>query len=447
MLDAGLLGLLEAGLLDEVRDPRLGKAEQAKRLPLTKGERHRADERTAERLVRMGHDPFRSSRRLFQDVEVEPGRVFEAPAYRERWAIASVAGKRAARVSAEFDLFKEGRDLSNARHVILRPRPAKAAPGSARIAKAALGELAAELERFADRYNKFTKRLVTEGLLRPLLTVVHVRFDTKLNRWDVHAHCLWDIANEHMDTVRQRIGTKFSTPWNEDKPLRNPAAAVNYMVGWVVDHRELARWPDAALGELWDLERPRFVRPAGAFAEFRRQIADHRLERSGDVVTVQPKKPRQTRREASWNGSGCDGVVGYVRLRLDGRKRLCAVLAASPERGPASDQATSGRSTVPEALARGYSTTNLGLTLPEAGQPPITGQPSSTKVGPRQRPSLSARSVPPRKRWLWQAWPSGSKTAINRPESPGKPARPIRRRIRRFLEVQARKTMEKPPDR
>lgn len=446
MLDTGLLGLLETSLPDEVREARAGKEDRTKRLALTQGERRRGDERTAQRLVRLGHDPFRSSRRLFQDVEVEPGRLFEAPAYRERWAFAGEAGKRAARTSAEFDLFKQGRDLSNARHVILRPRPVKAAPGAVRIAKAAPGDLAAELERFADSYNRFTKRLVTEGLLSPLLTVVHIRFDTKLNSWDVHAHCLWDIANEHLDTVRRRIGTKFSTPWREAKPIKNPAAVVNYMTQWVVDHRELARWPDAALGELWGLERPRFIRPAGEFAVFRRQIADHRLERSGDIVTAQPRKPRQMRREACWNGPGHDGVVGYVRLRLDGRRRLCAVLAASPERSPTSGQGAGGLATMPEAPARGYSTTNLGITLPEAGQPPFEGQPSSKKDSPRQRPSLSARSVPARKWWLWQAWPSGSKAKISRPESPGKPARPIQRRIRRFLEIQARKALARLPD-
>ena len=433
MLDTGLLGLLEASLLDEVREARPGKQVRTKRLALTKGERRRADERTAKRLVRLGHDPFRSSRRLFQDTEVEPGRLFEAPAYRERWVFAGEAGKRAARTSAEFDLFKQGRDLSNARHVILRPRPAKAAPGAVRIAKAAPGDLAAELERFADRYNRFTKRLVTEGLLRPLLTVVHIRFDTKINRWDVHAHCLWDIENEHIDTVRQRIGTRFSTPWKENKALKNPAAVVNYMTQWVVDHRELSRWPDTALGELWDLERPRFVRPAGEFALFRRQIADHRLERSGSVVTVQPRKPRRMRREASWNGCVGDGVVGYVRLRLDGRRRLCAVLASSPDRGPSPGLASAGLATPPEALARGYSTTNLGLTLPKAGQPPITGQPSSNKD--RLARCLSkAERIPPRKRWLWRAWPSGGMPSINRLECTRKPARPVQRRIRRLLE-------------
>ncbi|MFC5509383.1 MULTISPECIES: hypothetical protein [Hyphomicrobiales] len=447
MLDAGLLALFEDDLPDELLNARPENRQDVpeKRPPLTPDERHAFDEQTAQRLLRLGREPFRSDRRVFQDVEVEPGRLFEPPAYRERLAFARILGKRAARTSAEFDLFKEGRDLSNTRHFLLRPRPAKAAPGKAQAAKAAIGELAAELERFADKYNTFTKRLVSEGLLRPLLTVVHIRFDLKMGRWDVHAHCLWDVAIGDLDTVRQRIGTKFSTPWSGEKPLINPASVVNYMTQWVVDHREMQRWPDDALLELWDLDRPRLVRPAGEFAVFRRQIADHQLERSGSTVTVLPKKPRQMRREALWRGAGSDGVVGYVRLRLDGCRRLCAVLAPDPRSVPAPHTGSGEPATTPEATSRGYSTTNLGLTLPSTGHPVPSVTPSSIEVD-RDTHAFMPKRIPYRMRWMWQAWPYGGKRPLSRREGNGKPARPIQRRIRRFLEDQARRALEKPPD-
>jgi len=207
----------------------------------------------------------------------------------------------------------------------------------------------------------------------------------------------------------------------------------------------MQRWPDDALLELWDLDRPRLVRPAGEFAVFRRQIADHQLERSGSTVTVLPKKPRQMRREALWRGAGSDGVVGYVRLRLDGCRRLCAVLAPDPRSVPAPHTGSGEPATTPEATSRGYSTTNLGLTLPSTGHPVPSVTPSSIEVD-RDTHAFMPKRIPYRMRWMWQAWPYGGKRPLSRREGNGKPARPIQRRIRRFLEDQARRALEKPPD-
>lgn len=399
--------MLDTGLLSSLApiDPDAAPRPKQRRLALTRGERRRADSHTAKRLILMGREPFRSDARVFEDMEIEPGRLFKPSAYRERWTFAAEGGKRAARVAAEFDLFKHGRDLTDVRHFTLRPRPKKPAPGDLRIAKAGLGELEAELKRFSHTYNKWTNKLVTEGLLTPILTVIHVRFDCKLNRWDIHAHCIWIVCAEHLETVYSRICTKFSKPWCEPGTIKNPAALVNYVTQWVVDYRQLRRWPDQALRELWDLNGPRFIRPAGRFTEFRQTVKGHALVRKGDQITIREKDPARRRYKAPYGGEKREGVVGYVRVRFDGHRRLCAVWQAGPETaldafpktvlagaspewegGPTS---TTTRTTPalgsPRRRALEYSTTSTGLTPPAPGE---AGPPGSLE-GPgriRKRP-------------------------------------------------------------
>ncbi|WP_147283642.1 hypothetical protein [Bosea caraganae] len=437
MLDTGLLQSLESASASMPAET--GKS-KPKRLPLSKGERRRVDVQLAERLLGLGREPLRSQARVFQDIEIEPGRVFRPAAYRERSPFAGEGGKRAARTSAEFDLFKSGHDLADIRHFILRPRPAKPAHGAVRIAKAGLGDLAAELERFAADYNRFTKRLVEEGLLRPLLTVVHVRFDRTLQRWDIHAHCVWAIASNNLDNVFRRIGTKFSKPWYDKNAIKNPAALVNYVTQWVIDHRELKHWPDVALLELWDLERPRFIRPAGQFAAFRQGIAGCTLDRRGDLVTPRPKQSRSMGYEAPYGGSSKDGVVGYVRLRLDGQSRLCAVWVTEPERvASASSEPSSPIAVAQPALEAsgresGYSTTSTGLTLPQGGRPTRPAKATRHQGSPPPHDDV-APMIPYRKRWWYQAWPYGGPAPVNRLESPRRLPRPIQRRIERLLEA------------
>lgn len=438
MLDNDLLSALIAGIPDRAEPRR-----EERRLPLTKGERRRADIQTAWRLVLMGREPFRADARVFEDIEIEPGRLFRPSPYRERWPFAAEGGKRAARLAAEFDLFKNGRDLANIRHFTLRPRPRRPAPGKFWIAKAGLGELEAELKRFSDDYNRWTNKLVTEGLLEPVLTVVHVRFDCALNRWDIHAHCIWMVKPEHVCTVFRRICTKFSKPWYDKQPIKSPAALVNYVTQWVIDYRELRRWPDQALRELWDLNRPRLIRPAAIFADFRRTINGHALVRDGDRISVREKDPPRRRYKAPYTGENRNGVVGYVRVRLDGHKRLCAVWLAEP--GIATDRAGAGlalpaRPATPaqedlHTPGEEYSTTSAGLTpLPMGAR----GQAVSTcRSADARADTPTVLNVPRRHHWWWKAWPYGGLRPGTVPRYPTRIPGPIRRRLARLLKPPA----------
>jgi hypothetical protein len=294
-----------------------------KRKPLTTGERQEADVRTAKRLASAGRDPFRFTARVFEDIEIEPGRVFTPTPYRERWIFAAEGGRRAARLSAEFDLFKTTHDLSNARHFVFRPPPVPKGRVEPQSDKADIGQLRDELKRFSILFNKWTNKLVNEGVVEPLLAFIHVRFDRSLVKWDIHAHCIWIVKDADYNKVFQRISAKFSTPWSNVEPIRNVAALVNYCSQWVVDYGDLKRWPDAALVEFWDLDALRLMRAAGAFARFRRDLDGRTLVRAGDTITVVEKSPLP-RYNAPFPGETREGVVGYARLKLDGRKRLFA---------------------------------------------------------------------------------------------------------------------------
>lgn len=418
-----------------------GGSRERRRPALTAGERRRADIDTAKRLMLLKREPLRPDARLFEDIEVEVGRTFTPANFKDRWAFAAVGGRRAARIAAEFDLFKEGRDLSNIRHFTLRPRPKKPAPGEARVTKARIGELDAELRRFADDYNKWTTKLVSEGLLEPIIAVVHIRFDRSIQRWDIHAHCVWMVKSESMPIILRRIGTKFSKPWYEKNLIRNPAALVNYITQWVIDHRELRRWPDEALLELWDLNRPRLIRPAGKFADFRRGLDGRTLIREADRITIREKEPPRRRYTSPYDGTRREGVVGYIRARFDGRRRLCAVwiihayrsesvfsvsgnkVGASPSHKGHTCYA--GSATLAPAAhptcPRECSTTSTRLTPPCLGEPETNLVPHELGRATYEVGRASVR-IPRRKMWWWEVW------AYGRPQ----PARPIVKRVERL---------------
>ena len=152
-------------------------------------ERRRIDARTAIILERRGVSCRETMETIIRDLE--GGAEFVTAGLLERWASAAAGGKRAAAMALEFDPFRQSADLTHLYEVSLRPKGTKAAPG----------ELAAELRRFADDYNRHVGRLVTRGLIRPLLAAIHIRHDATLKLWDIHAHCLWIIEPKNKDAV------------------------------------------------------------------------------------------------------------------------------------------------------------------------------------------------------------------------------------------------------
>ena len=413
-----------------------------RRKPLSKVERQLADLRTAKRLSDAGREPYRHSVRVFEDIEVEPGRKFASSPYRERWIFAGEGGRRAARISAEFDLFKQTHDLSNVRHFGFRPSPSAKGDEARVAAKAEIGQLREEMKRFADEYDKWISKLVHEGLIEPLLTFIHVRFDKTLFKWDVHAHCIWIVKDMDFDEVFLRVAAKFSKPWRDDQPIRNVGALVNYAGQWVVDYREQGRWPEAALLEFWDLKAPRLVRAAGEFAKFRRELDGRALRRVGDQIAIEEKTPAR-RYNGTYHGAERAGVVGYARLKLDGRKRLCAIWSKEPQgaeppipAGRPFEHKVSGDSALLtsrlpgnviedlEEKYRRYPTASTGLT-----PPPLVNTHLSVSDHPL---------APPSRAWWWKAWPHGA--AVVRHCRRGA-CRPVARRLAKLAAASSSKRL------
>lgn len=319
----------------------------------------------------MAIDPDRANPRIFEDISIQPGRMFEPNNHRDRWVFAAKAGKRAARLAAEFDVFKTLGDLTDVRHFIIRPRPDKPLPGQPRKLKAGPGDLDKELKRFATAYDRWTSKLVAEKLIEPLLTAIHVRFDQTMNLWDVHAHCVWRVKPENMEDVQRKIQTKFSKIWHDKKPVENPAALVNYITQWVIDHRALKDWPDQALKEVWELSKPRFIRPAGAFAAFRRSLTGRALERRGAKVMIVEKTARRPKTATRSPRLKPDGIFGYATLHLDRQDRRIAI-RNRPQSERSESRFQSVASAVAEhrpetqkrrsSLAPNYSATNTRIT-------------------------------------------------------------------------------------
>lgn len=329
------------------------------RKPIRRTERKRLDRWTASRLLALQRIPRRLASRILMDLRDDPGRVYKSNNLREKWVFATVAAERAAEYSGAFDLFLDtDADLSNLRHYILRPK----------ATKVKIEDLQSRVRELADAYDTHVGRLITAGKIAPILCVVHVRFDPELGLFDLHLHCLWLITDENLDAVLKGIQTKFSTTWLDEK-IRKPGALVNYLVSWVIDHRALQKWPDKALLAVWDLHRPQFVRPAGAFAKFRSPLLkDYRVVRDGKTTKKIPiRKRKRPAVKAAPPKPGT--ILSYCQPVIQGKRRRCVVVAIDPKKGLSAKQKRdvlelSRFPTVPSP----YTTTKTGLTPQRAGQ-------------------------------------------------------------------------------
>jgi hypothetical protein len=286
-------------------------------------ERRELDSRMIERLRSMGFDPIRRNNRVLVDVEVDPGMTFAGSSKREKWTFASVAAERAAKYAIAFDLFAREADFAHLRHFVLRPRGKKTTAEG----------LLAGIQELSNAYNQHVGRLISAGKILPLLAVIHIRYDIHLQMFDLHIHCLWLIAADDLDTVWKGIQTKFSTVWMEPEKIDNPAALANYVLTWIIDHREAQDWPDEAVKALWSLPRPRLVRPAGDFAKFKAPVEEgHRLLREGGEILIVPiqKRPPSTRALLPKPPNVTGTVVGYVQAKLLGELRWCAIAFVQP---------------------------------------------------------------------------------------------------------------------
>jgi hypothetical protein len=356
-------------------------------------ERIQLDSAMVKRLKSWGEIPIRTTNRVLVDIDIELGRVIRNASKRERCVFSSVAAERAAEVAAAFDLFSETADLTDLRHFVLRPRGKKPTAD----------QLPAAIQQLSDAYNQYVGPLVSEGLIKPLLCAIHVRYDEALGVFDPHAHCVWRVATDDLDAVFQGIQTKFSTIWMDKKRIRNPAALVNYILTWIIDHRSLQDWPKKAVLALWRLRRPRFSRPAGQFAKFKATLLKgHRLVRQDGAVKAVPVQKRPPARDKTYAVPLQTGsVVGYVRAKVLGKLRWCAIAVINGSdrlnRQHIADILAQSTLATRKA-ARGYPTTTTGLSPFPADPPPTEPpQPSDAAADPDPAiisPGLSQPTAP-----------------------------------------------------
>jgi hypothetical protein len=353
-------------------------------------ERITLDRALAVRLDRQGANPWKSM--VTDMVDIETGETFAdiAPII-EHWIFAGPAKRRAAKFNALFTAFIAQADTSRFRAFVLRSPKTKAGPG----------DLAKTLAAVTTTYGRIMASAKRDGLANPVAVFAHPRWDGTLGLWDVHLHCIIDVAPQMEDRLFMRLAANFSTP-RSIGPTRNIGAWANYSATWIVDHRDIASWSDEAVLELWSLKAPQLIRKAGAFALFARTIRGKALRWEADSVVAEDRVPRRTRQERQQHLSDGGQRAGYAVIRIGGRRPRCAVLRYDRQLPTSPPDPRHG-----SASRRAVESTTTPRPIPSM---PTPGQPLTHQV----------RDVR-RRVELWQKiWPYGT---------PGRPPRQIRRRL------------------
>ncbi|GJD78506.1 hypothetical protein [Methylobacterium gregans] len=383
--------------------PRRRRRRRPRKLPLSRTEEAQADARTISILEDYGID-FRPAQETIL-VAVATGTAYLVNETRERPLFATLARRRAAAMALSFDAFAQGRDLSHLRLVGLRPAKCKARPGT----------LAQALSDFARVYDRRVGRLVTAGMIKPVLSVVHIRYDVAHDLWDIHAHALWDVRDDKVEAALMDLGVKFFDKWIDEDKVERPGAAANYCASRVIDHREIMAWPEEAILELWNLPRVRLMKPAGEFRRFRGTLKGKVVRREGNRIVIEDRPDPGPRRKASKRpGQTMEAgrVVAMTKARVPGGKTLCAVV-----KRPRTENRADGIEGSPAASSRARE--DLASGEYRHNSPPANPTPRdllspgslAPNVSPASRPVRAARKatkvLPPRKAWMVKAWPPG----------------------------------------
>ncbi|MET3413028.1 hypothetical protein [Methylobacterium sp. 1030] len=371
---------------------------------LTRAEAARADTRTCTILEAHNID-FRPAYETVL-VALSTGAQYPLKETRDRPLFAAQLRCRAAAMCLTFDAYRQRHDLGNLRLIGLRPRQGKARPGT----------LAQALAAFARDYDRRVGRLVTAGTIRPMLSVVHIRYDVTLGLWDIHAHALWAVADDKVDAMWMGLGTKFADKWMDGNKVKRPGAAANYCVSRVIDHREIMTWPEEAILEVWNLPRVRLMRPAGAFRVYRGTLEGKKVWREGHRVMVEERPDLGPRCKAAKRpGPAVEAgrVVAIAKRRVAGEETLCAVVkrprAAKNAHGI--DAGAQAPSRVRVDLAYGEYRRNSPSADPMPPRTALAPCPvvpaAPVTFAPRKAARGALRALPPRKTWMLAAWPPG----------------------------------------
>lgn len=223
--------------------------------------------RIAERLEKMGFDPYQSDlSRFLVLLGGAPGEIIElGRPLRGSRLFKPVALRRDIPMVAAFKCFSEDSGFSDFLfwNVGLTG------------AKSELGHLCEDVKEFNRVLNIQFSELRKRCGFECLFLAIHPRFDHVSNRFDVHAHFICRIPEAHRESARRRLMQAFSKVDLPGEPIRNMPACATYMLWGIYPMDQIEALPDVALADLWALSRSkaRLVRSGGSFAKFRRSVA------------------------------------------------------------------------------------------------------------------------------------------------------------------------------
>lgn len=189
--------------------------------------------------------------------------------------------------------------------------------------KAAMATLVADVERFNSDINQHFTELRKKHRFELLVLALHFRYDEHQNAIDLHAHFVCRVPSNELAAAQLYLRTKFSLPHLDVEPIENAEAVLNYMLSGIFDNFEMIDWPDEALAAVWEMtqcKRYRYVRTGGSFARWRKE---GRNANDNVPCVATPQKP------AFVTAPGQDRFLAKVTAKVRG-KRIAALLYERP---------------------------------------------------------------------------------------------------------------------
>lgn len=252
------------------------------------------------------------------------------PEIRGKGIFPAIGLKRANDYAKQFAAFAEElpeADREALRHVSMRLRDEKPTPG----------ELDACIRRLSAAVDTYIEHLTATGHARPQFSAVHVRYDPVAGRADVHLHGLWLVSDRNR--ARSYLSKRFSEVFIDQESTRSPQKAAFYVAAGIFDYPVIPTWPDWLIVECFDLSRHRFIRPAGEFAERRREAG-----KEADQFEVEAQPPTLPVAESRQKPSGA--ALEDLKQLAEVRTRLDAETAVAGQINRSGDEASIGRFTV-----------------------------------------------------------------------------------------------------
>ena len=125
--------------------------------------------------------------------------------------------------------------------------------------KVPLGGLDEGRRNLNRRFSDVMSNAEKAGEATVIAVLVHPRWDETLSAWDLHIQFVADVAPGKENQFFSRLCRNFSTP-HEVERVKSIGAWVNYCANWILDHREIPKWRDEAVRELWSLKSVQFMR-------------------------------------------------------------------------------------------------------------------------------------------------------------------------------------------